>query len=87
MIGRDLKLVPFACACIVIGIEFHYQNLGFHWCQVSWNLPTFYIQMIWPQQGHYKKVNNLGFGSIHIVGPCDPKYLQQWQICELGTKP
>jgi hypothetical protein len=43
--------------------------------------------MIWPQQGHYKKANNLGFGSIQIFGPWDPKYLQQWKICEHGTRP
>jgi hypothetical protein len=67
MIGRDLKLVPFAFACIVEGIEFHYQNLESYWCQMSHNLIAFDIQMRWPQQGHYKEANNLGFGSTHIL--------------------
>jgi hypothetical protein len=77
MIRRDLKLVPIAFTCIFEGIEFHYQNLGFQWCQMSRNLLAFDIQMIWPQHEHYKKAKNLGFGSTHIVGPWDPKYLQQ----------
>jgi hypothetical protein len=66
MKGRDLKFVPLAFTCIVIRIEVHHQNLGSHWCQVLRNSPTFDIYIIWAQQGHYKKVNNLGFGSTHI---------------------
>jgi hypothetical protein len=78
--GRVLKLPSHVSTCVVKGFGTHHQNLGSQWNKVCNNPIAFGKLGILLKHVHKKVVNNLGFGSTHIIEPQDPKYLQQFGL-------